>query len=76
MHFLCDEACFKSSIMCHVDHVSFDNVSNAAHCRSCTDSQWEEYPDKDLVPTHRVRLGLATHLIPAAKACMLAYKIC
>jgi len=20
---------------------------------SCTDSQWEEYPDKDLVPTHR-----------------------
>ena len=23
---------------------------------SCTDEQWEAYPDKDLVPTHRVRL--------------------
>lgn len=23
--------------------------------RSCTDKQWEDYPDKDLVPTHRVR---------------------
>ena len=22
---------------------------------SCTDEQWEAYPDKDLVPTHRVR---------------------
>ena len=21
---------------------------------SCTDEQWESYPDKDLVPTHRV----------------------
>ena len=24
---------------------------------SCTDEQWEAYPDKDLVPTHRVRSG-------------------
>ena len=23
---------------------------------SCTDEQWASYPDKDLVPTHRVRL--------------------
>ena len=32
---------------------------------SCTDEQWEAYPDKDLVPTHRVRasslLGMRMH---------------
>ncbi len=25
---------------------------------SCTDEQWANYPDKDLVPTHRVNLNV------------------